>query len=57
LQKAKVDPRRPTDEELADRNLCYIQVLKVKWKDPEGFERYATQSDVAKIVSSVREFY
>jgi hypothetical protein len=55
--KAKVDPRPPTEEELADRELCYVHVFNIKPKDPEGFDAYATPPDLARAGCGIKEFY
>jgi hypothetical protein len=42
--EAKVDPRPPTEEELADPNLFYIYVFNIKVKDTSKFDPFAPPS-------------
>jgi hypothetical protein len=55
---AKIEPKPPVDDELANPDLCYIHLFNVKPRDIETFDPYAPVSEVmVKAVCNVTEFY
>jgi hypothetical protein len=56
--EAQIEPRPPTAAELEDPNLCFAHVFKVKPRDIETFDPYASPSSLmVESVCNVQHFY
>jgi hypothetical protein len=54
----RIDPKPPTDEELADPELYYVHLFNVKPRELDSFDPYAPPSEtMIKSVCNVTEFY